>query len=93
MTVLTVGKVFHMYYEAWGVRGNGYDWSDFTSLQIGHATSPDGIHWTKDPANPILPKGTGNDVVQDPNSKEAKRQRAKSKGSSAVCLPASVTHY
>ena len=63
------------------------DWSDFTSLQIGHATSPDGIHWTKDPANPILPKGAGNDVVQDPNSKEAKRQRAKSKGSSAVGLP------
>ena len=31
---------------------------DYRSLQIGHATSRDGLHWTKDPANPVLPKGT-----------------------------------
>ncbi len=57
MTVLRVGDLFHMYYEAWGVRGNSD--ADYTSLQIGHATSRDGTHWLKDPANPVLPKGTG----------------------------------
>jgi fibronectin type 3 domain-containing protein len=35
-------------YEMWyyGLPGGG----------IGHATSPDGIHWTKDPNNPVLPQ-------------------------------------
>jgi hypothetical protein len=59
MTVLRVGDRFHMYYEAWGVRGHSAN--DYYSLQIGHAVSGDGVHWTKDPANPVLPKGTGND--------------------------------
>ena len=58
MTVLKVGKVFHMYYEAWGVRGNSP--MDYNSIQIGHATSHDGVHWTKDLANPVLPKGAAN---------------------------------
>ncbi|MCX6929791.1 MAG: hypothetical protein NT154_42240 [Verrucomicrobia bacterium] len=63
MTVLKVGEVFHLYYEAWGVRGQ--DSADYNSLQIGHATSRDGVHWTKDPANPVLPKGKGNDWDRD----------------------------
>jgi len=63
MTVLKVGKVYHMYYEAWGVRR--YSAEDYKSLQIGHATSPDGVHWTKDPANPVLRKGTGDDWDKD----------------------------
>jgi len=58
MTVLMVGEVFHMYYEAWGVRGNSA--MDYNTIQIGHATSLDGVHWTKDPANPVLSKGAGN---------------------------------
>lgn len=62
-TVLKVGKVFHMYYEAWGVRGHNLE--DYKSLQIGHATSHDGLHWTKDRANPVLPKGTGGAWDQD----------------------------
>jgi hypothetical protein len=63
MTVLKVGEVFHMYYEAWGVRGNntGAPHADYASIQIGHATSRDGIHWVKDPANPVLPSGSGSD--------------------------------
>lgn len=56
MTVLKAGDVYHMYYEAWGVRGKRLD--DYNSLQIGHATSRDGLHWIKDPANPVIPKGT-----------------------------------
>jgi len=58
MTVLRVGATYHLYYEAWGVRSDE-EWSaeEYTSLQIGHATSSDGIVWTKDPANPVVPKG------------------------------------
>jgi len=57
MSVLKVGEVFHMYYEAWGVRSNIAE--NYSSLQIGHATSGDGLNWTKDKASPVLPKGTG----------------------------------
>lgn len=60
MTVLKVGNTYHMYYEAWGTRGDKkWDAQDYKSLQIGHATSRDGLHWIKDKANPVLPKGTG----------------------------------
>ena len=40
MSVLKVGDVFHMYYEAWGNR-SGVAWvmEDYYSLQIGHAKS------------------------------------------------------
>ena len=58
MCVLRVGDVFHLYYEAWGVRAakNGTP-KEFETLQVGHATSADGVHWTKDPLNPVLPHG------------------------------------
>ena len=60
MTVLKVKDFFHLYYEAWGVRSTK-DWSqeEYNSLQIGHATSADGVHWVNDPANPVLAKGQG----------------------------------
>ena len=61
MSVLKVGNIYHMYYEAWGTRGTKWSRSDYQSLQVGHAISPDGVHWIKDPANPVLPKGN------DPN--------------------------
>jgi hypothetical protein len=56
MSVLKVGDVFHMYYEAWGIRSDSVQ--DYNTLQIGHATSMDGLCWSKDAANPILLKGT-----------------------------------
>lgn len=58
MTVVKAKDVYHMYYEAWGVRSKKH-WSheEYNSLQIGHATSADGVHWVKDPANPVIPKG------------------------------------
>ena len=65
MTVLKVGGVFHMYYEAWGAAQGSNRGLDYRTLQIGHATSRDGVHWTKDPANPVLPKGTGKDWDRD----------------------------
>jgi predicted GH43/DUF377 family glycosyl hydrolase len=58
MSVLKVGDIFHMYYEAWGVRSEKeWDAAEYETLKIGHATSKDGIHWTKDPNNPVLPQG------------------------------------
>jgi enterochelin esterase-like enzyme/predicted GH43/DUF377 family glycosyl hydrolase len=58
MSVLRVDDVFHVYYEAWGVRSEKeWDASEYESLQVGHATSKDGVHWTKDPQNPVLPQG------------------------------------
>ena len=56
--VLIVDGVIHLYYEAWGKRGEeGYNPADYDSLQIGHATSVDGIHFVKDPNNPVIPLG------------------------------------
>lgn len=37
--------VFHLWYS-----GAGADWL----VRTGHATSTDGLHWTRDPANPVL---------------------------------------
>ncbi len=58
MTVVRVGDVYHMYYEGWAKGPNG---GGLGAIQIGHATSSDGVHWTKDPANPVLRPGPGND--------------------------------
>jgi len=58
MTVIEVDNVYHMYYESWGVRSDAsWDADEYASLQIGHAVSIDGVHWTKDPANPVIPRG------------------------------------
>lgn len=49
MNVLKVGDTCHMYYEA-GRKG-------VIDFQIGHAVSTDGIHWVKDPVDPVIPFG------------------------------------
>ena len=49
MSVVRVGRTFHLYYEG-GATGVG-------DLQVGHATSTDGLTWTKDPENPVLRPG------------------------------------
>ena len=59
MTVVLAEGVFHVYYEAWGLRSEKtWDAAEYESLQIGRATSKDGIHWTKDPDNPVLLQGS-----------------------------------
>ena len=63
MTILKVDNLYHLYYEAWGVRGDSA--ADYNTLQTGHAVSLDGIHWSKDPANPVLPKGGPSDWDRD----------------------------
>jgi hypothetical protein len=58
MTVVKVNGVYHLYYEAWGIpSAEAKGWMAwFSTLQIGHATSKDGIHWKKDAANPVIAK-------------------------------------
>ena len=38
---------YHLWYT-------GYDRDRPATMSLGHATSPDGIHWTRDPDNPIF---------------------------------------
>jgi beta-1,2-mannobiose phosphorylase / 1,2-beta-oligomannan phosphorylase len=47
-SVVFASSMFHLWY--WGSVDGFY-------FDIGHATSPDGIAWTKDPANPVLVRG------------------------------------
>ena len=61
MSVALVDGVYHMYYEAWGRPDPNVDGVDYATLQIGHAVSLDGVHWRKDPANPVLRKGAANE--------------------------------
>ncbi|MFH0758177.1 MAG: T9SS type A sorting domain-containing protein [Bacteroidota bacterium] len=51
-TVIFNDSIFHMWYEGTPTK------SLSEGMQIGHATSPDGIHWTKDTNNPVLEMGT-----------------------------------
>lgn len=47
---------YHMYYSGISRQGPG------GPIAIGHAASPDGIHWSKDPNNPVLrPMGNASD--------------------------------
>ncbi len=47
---------YHMYYCARG-EPEGGEWSPEVTYRIGHATSSDGLIWTKDPNNPVLDLG------------------------------------
>ena len=47
--VVKVGNTYHMYYSGMSVEG-----AKQAIGGVGHATSPDGIRWTKDPANPVI---------------------------------------
>ena len=66
-TILFYNRTYHMWYSG-GV--------EHMHEGIGHATSPDGIHWTKDPNNPIFTTVPGTpyekrhytpSVIYDPN--------------------------
>jgi hypothetical protein len=47
--VVKAGGIYHMYYSGMDEQG-----AKVANGSLGHATSPDGIHWTKDPANPVI---------------------------------------
>src|SRR3954462_9694185 len=57
VSLTEVHGTYHMYYEAWGQLSVVGKESDYATLQIGHATSSDGVRWKKDPANPVLIRG------------------------------------
>ena len=46
---------FHLWYT-------GYDHDRPTTMSLGHATSRDGVHWTRDPNNPIFAGSWTEDV-------------------------------
>lgn len=48
-SVIKVGSTYHLYYS-----GCDQDCGDDAVYEVGHATSPDGVVWTKDPANPVI---------------------------------------
>jgi predicted GH43/DUF377 family glycosyl hydrolase len=48
-SVVKAGDTYHLYYSGMSVEG-----AKEAIGSMGHATSPDGIHWTKDPANPVI---------------------------------------
>jgi predicted GH43/DUF377 family glycosyl hydrolase len=50
--VLLMDTLFHMWYS-----GHSGPVKRYENYRIGHATSPDGISWEKDPANPVLDMG------------------------------------
>lgn len=50
-SVLQIGQVYHMWYAGL---------SETMGMNMGHATSDDGITWTRDPMNPVLVKGEEN---------------------------------
>jgi predicted GH43/DUF377 family glycosyl hydrolase len=47
-SVVIVGEMYHMFYSAVDATNDN---------RIGHATSPDGINWTKNPSNPVIDIG------------------------------------
>ncbi len=51
-TVMLDGGIYHMWYTGWDGSPNG-------NFQIGHATSDDGITWTRNAANPVVEVGVG----------------------------------
>ncbi|MGC8638444.1 MAG: glycosylase [Isosphaeraceae bacterium] len=46
---------FHLWYT-------GYDGGRPSTMSLGHATSPDGTHWTRDPHNPIVTRSWVEDM-------------------------------
>jgi beta-1,2-mannobiose phosphorylase / 1,2-beta-oligomannan phosphorylase len=45
--ILVEGGTYHLWYT-------GYNNDRSPTMFLGHATSPDGVSWTRDPANPLL---------------------------------------
>jgi predicted GH43/DUF377 family glycosyl hydrolase len=56
-TVVKYNGIYHLWYCARGSLNESEDAFPENTYRIGHATSPDGIHWTKDPNNPVIPLG------------------------------------
>jgi hypothetical protein len=53
--ILVEGGTYHLWYT-------GYNTDRSPSMFLGHATSPDGLRWTRDPANPVFTGSWTEDV-------------------------------
>lgn len=53
-SVIKVGNTYHMYYGGFNEESFNEKSDHIGRSEIGHATSTDGVHWTKDPANPVV---------------------------------------
>jgi beta-1,2-mannobiose phosphorylase / 1,2-beta-oligomannan phosphorylase len=53
--VLVEDGTYHLWYT-------GYNEDRARTMSLGHATSPDGLRWTRDPANPIFDRSWVEDV-------------------------------
>jgi predicted GH43/DUF377 family glycosyl hydrolase len=49
--VVVVGRAWHLFFSSMAIDEN----NAFLSFGVGHATSDDGVHWTVDAKNPVLP--------------------------------------
>lgn len=65
MSVIKLRDTLHIYYEAWGSRTDSGALTEYLTLQIGHATSINGIDWIKDTLNPVIHKGASGEWDQD----------------------------
>jgi len=54
--ILREGETYHLWYT-------GYDGTREGIRQLGYATSPDGLHWTRHPDNPLLPEQWVEDMM------------------------------
>ena len=59
-TMLVVDGIYHLFYQG---HADGSPLLRF--YDIGHATSEDGINWVKDPANPVLTRGSAGEWDED----------------------------
>jgi hypothetical protein len=48
--------------DGWKLWYTGYDWTEGREKSLGLATSPDGIHWTRHPDNPVFASTWTEDV-------------------------------
>src|SRR5262245_57411842 len=53
--ILKEDGTYHLWYT-------GYNENRVKMMFLGHATSPDGLHWSRDPRNPIFDKAWVEDV-------------------------------
>ena len=66
-TVVFDGSSYHLYYVGFPEPDGPF----FQGWQIGHATSPDGLIWTKDAANPVVGLGSAGEWDERSLSKPA----------------------
>ena len=71
---------FHLWYT-------GYNDDRPPTMSLGHATSPDGLHWTRDPAEPDLQRVVGRRYVRRPAATASTRCSPRARTTSPTGSP------